>query len=103
MRWRHIFGALLAIFTLSLLGFAVTGWDVLAGVSALSLTVLIFATWTYALLLLIDSGGAWEILGVVLGILTLGIIPVIIVGLIRHFFPDFLLTVERKEEASSAH
>lgn len=97
MRWRHILGALLAIVAFSILGFAVTGWDALAGMFGLAFLFLILVAWTYALLFLIDSGGVWEIIGVVLGILSLGIIPVVIVGLIRHFFPNFLPTVEKKE------
>jgi hypothetical protein len=64
MRWRHIFGALLATIAFSILGFAVTGWDALSGIFVLALTVLIFAAWTYGLLLTIDSGGAWKFIGV---------------------------------------
>jgi hypothetical protein len=53
-----------------------------------------FTGWAFLLLRMVDLGGSWRDVGIILGVLTTGIVPVLVVALIRHWYPNFLTTVE---------
>lgn len=85
-----IFAAVLAI---TIIGGFVTGVDV-SGLIMIIIGFAIFTGWAFLLLRMVDLGGSWRDVGIILGVLTTGIVPVLVVALIRHWFPNFLTTVE---------
>ncbi len=85
-----IFAAVLAITIIA--GF-VTGVDV-SDLIMIIIGFAMFTGWAFLLLRMVDLGGSWRDVGIILGVLTTGIVPVLVVALIRRRFPNFLTTVE---------
>lgn len=85
-----IFAAVLAI---TIIWGLVTGVDV-SGLIMIIIGFAMFTGWAFLLLRMVDLGGSWRGVGIILGVLTFGIVPVLVVALIRHWFPNFLTTVE---------
>jgi hypothetical protein len=85
-----IFAAVLAITIIE--GF-VTGVDV-SGPIMIIIGFAMFTGWAFLLLRMVDLGGSCRYVGIILGVLTIGIVPVLVVALIRHWYPNFLTTVE---------
>jgi len=79
-------------------------WGFVTGVDVSDLIMIIigfavFTGWAFLLLRMVDLGGSWRDVGIILGVLTTGIVPVLVVALIRHWFPNFLTTVEHPARA----
>ena len=74
-------------------------WGFVTGVDVSDLSMIIigfamFTGWAFLLLRMVDLGGSWRDVGIILGVLTTGVVPVLVVALIRHWYPNFLTTVE---------
>ena len=78
---------------ITIIGGFVTGVDV-SDLIMIIIGFAMFTGWAFLLLRLVDLGGSWRYVGIILGALTIGIVPVLVVALIRHWYPNFLTTVE---------
>ena len=94
-----IFAAMLAITIIE--GF-VTGVDV-SDLIAIIIGLAMFTGWAFLLLRMVDLGGSWRYVGIILGVLTIGLVPVLVVALIRHWYPNFLTTVEPPARTHHVH
>lgn len=91
--WLLIPWIFAAVLTITIIGGFVTGVDV-SDLIMIIFGFAMFTGWAFLLLRMVDLGGSCRYVGIILGALTIGIVPVLVVALIRHWYPNFLTTVE---------
>ena len=85
LTWKNVFITMLGASLVSLAGFYATGIDGFVVASAITLILLLLASWVWAIQSLIVRGGKWAGIGYVVAFLTFGVVGVGVALLIRHF------------------